>query len=149
MARLLTEVCQPRLRLVTEYDPSGIASNGDHSSAADFGHRVANAAKTVMIERTIVVTDPLARANVMEALAGSGAPAGMLRCVVADSTIELAFDGERTAPELIDAIVAIAQAFVPMRQAAIADLDVAVKLAAAGLNEPDLDRSRILESYLA
>lgn len=101
----------------------------------------------MILSRTVIVPDPFARANVLEALAGPGAPAGITACAVVGATLEIAFDAERTAAELVDALIEIGTAFVPAR-AAFADPTAAVAIAAAGLHEPALDATRIIETYL-
>jgi hypothetical protein len=105
-------------------------------------------AKTVIIARTVVVTDPLARANAVTTLGGPGAPAGITACREHDDSIELAFDDQRTGAALIDALVAVATTFVPARAGSIDDVAAATALAARGLSEPQLDTSRIIETYL-
>jgi hypothetical protein len=102
----------------------------------------------VILARTVIVPDPFVRANVLEALAGPGAPAGILECTAEGATIGLRFDAERTPAELIDDLIAIETAFVPALAPAFGDPDAAAGAAARGLEEPALDRSRIIESYL-
>jgi hypothetical protein len=148
MARPFAKVCQPRLRLAAENDPSCIPPNGDDARAADFTHRFAKPTKTVILARTVVVPDPFVRANVLEALAGSGAPAGVTSCTADGATIELHFDSARTAPELIDDLIAIEMAFVPALAPMLTDASAAAAVAARGLDEPALDPSRIIETYL-
>ena len=103
----------------------------------------------MILVRTVTLPDPLARANVLEALAGAGAPSGITSCTVDGATVVIAFDAERTTPELIDALIAIETAFVPARAAAFTDLAAATAIAARGLQEPTLDASRIIETYLS
>ncbi len=98
--------------------------------------------------RTVVVSDPLARANVVEALAGPGAPVGVIGCGVDGTTIRVEYDAARTAPELIDALIAVETAYVPARAAEPADSARATLLAARGLDEPALDPTRLIETYL-
>ena len=98
--------------------------------------------------RTVVVPDPFVRANVLEALAGPGAPAGVTSCTAAGETIELRFDAERTSPDLIDELIAIELALVPALAPLPADASASAAGAARGLAEPALDRSRIIETYL-
>jgi hypothetical protein len=102
----------------------------------------------VISSRTVVVSDPLARANVLAALAGPGGPAGVLTCAQDGAALTLTFDDERTAAELIDALVAVETAFVPARAAAFDDVCGAVGMAARGLDEPELDAARLIETYL-
>jgi hypothetical protein len=105
-------------------------------------------AKTVIIARTVVVTDPLARANARTTLAGPGAPAGITACRERDDSIELAFDDQRTGAALIDALIAVATTFVPARVGAVDNVAAATAIAARGLHDPELDTSRIIETYL-
>jgi len=102
----------------------------------------------VILRRTVTIPDPLARANVAEALAGPGAPAGVRSCTADDAGVTIAFDAAVTSPELIDALVAIETAFVAARGAAFAACDDPSAIAARGLNEPELDATRIIENYL-
>jgi hypothetical protein len=102
----------------------------------------------VIIARTVVVPDSFVRANVLEALAGPGAPAGVTSCTAAGETIELCFDAERTPAELIDELIAIELTFVPALAPVPADATASAAGAARGLAEPALDRSRIIETYL-
>jgi hypothetical protein len=103
---------------------------------------------TKIVSRTVVVPDPFVRANVLEALAGPGAPAGVTSCVADGATLELRFDAERTSPNLIDDLIAIEMAFVPALAPPPDDTSAAAAGAARGLHEPALDRSRIIETYL-
>jgi hypothetical protein len=149
MPSAFAEVCQPRLRLAAEDDPGRISSDGDHTRAADFTHRLAKPTKTVRLARTIVVPDPFVRANVLEALAGPGAPAGVTSCTADGAVIALHFDSARTPPELIDDLIAIETAFVPGLAPAAGNASAAAAAAARGLDEPALDPSRIIETYLS
>jgi hypothetical protein len=148
VAGAFSKVRQPRLRLVAEDDPSCIPADGDDARAADFSHRLAKPTKTVIVARTVVVPDSFVRANVLEALAGPGAPAGVTSCAVDGETIELRFDADRTSPDLIDDLIAIETTFVPALAPAPSDASAAAAGAARGLAEPALDRSRIIETYL-
>ena len=65
-----------------------------------------------------------------------------------ESNVTVRFDDAISAPELIDDLVAIESVFVPARSRAELAMDRAVAMAAAGLADPDLDVSRILETYL-
>jgi hypothetical protein len=148
MARFFSKIGEPRFGFVVEHDPSGVASDRDHARPADFTHRVANDTETVMIERTVVVAEPFARANVLATLGGRGAPAGVVRCAERGETVVVTFDADRSSPALIDALVAIACRFVPAATAPSDDPAVRAGIAARGLNEPELDVTRILETYL-
>jgi hypothetical protein len=148
VARPFAKVGQAGFRFAGENDPGSVPADGDHARAADFTHRLAKPTKTVTDSRTVVVHDPFARANVLEALAGPGAPAGVTSCVAAGETIELHFDAQRTPPELIDDLIAIELSLVPALAAVPGDATAAAAGAARGLDEPALDRSRIIETYL-
>jgi hypothetical protein len=102
----------------------------------------------VILARTVVVPDPFARANLLAALAGPGAPAGITSCTADGATIVVAFEAGRTAPELIDALIETELAFVPARAQPLADPAAAAAIAARGLDEPALDAARIIETYL-
>lgn len=102
----------------------------------------------MIIARTVAVPDPFARANVLEALTGPGSPAGVSTCIAAGESIVVTFDSERTAPELVDALIAIETVFVPQRVRTLGDPPAAAAAAARGLAEPDLDAGRIIETYL-
>jgi hypothetical protein len=102
----------------------------------------------VILSRTVVVPEPLVRANVVEALSGPGAPAGEVSCSIAGATIVVTFDAGRSAPELIDALIEVASRFVPARSEVPLDRTAAIAGAARGLAEPDLGASRIIETYL-
>ncbi len=102
----------------------------------------------MIVVRTATVLDPLARANVLASLSGPGAPAGVIACDTDGPAIRVSFDAQRTAPELIDALIEIATAYVPARAAVPADIARAAAIAATGLDEPALDASRIIETYL-
>jgi hypothetical protein len=102
----------------------------------------------VILTRTVTVIDPFARANLVAALAGPGAPAGVTSCAQDGALIVVAFEAERTSPELIDALIEIETTFVPGRAPALGDLAAAVRAAARGLDEPALDAARIIETYL-
>jgi hypothetical protein len=104
--------------------------------------------ESVIIARTVAVPDPFAHANVLEALAGPGAPAGILTCTSEGESVVVTFEAERTAPELIDAIIAVETVLVPARARAVTDPQAAAAVAARGLAEPDLDAGRIIETYL-
>ena len=98
--------------------------------------------------RTIVTADPAIRANVIEALSGAGAPAGVVACFERDDVVSVRFDDAITAAELIDDLITIESHFVPAAADVLGDDELA-RLAAVGLADPDLDASRILERHLA
>jgi hypothetical protein len=98
--------------------------------------------------RTVTVSDPLARANVIDALSGAGAPAGVEAVDADGETVAIAFDERRTAPELIDALIAIETAFVPAHGRVASDANAIAVAAARGLGDPQLDGARIIETYL-
>jgi hypothetical protein len=102
----------------------------------------------VILARTVIIPDAFAHANVLAALAGPGAPTGITSCVADGPSIVVAFDGDRTAPELIDALIDVARDFVPAHAAQQHDPARAAAVAARGLHEPGLDAARIIETYL-
>lgn len=102
----------------------------------------------MIVIRIVHLSDPLARANVVDALSGDGAPQGVLDVVDDGSSVTVRFDSEVTQPELIDDLVAIESVFVPAHAPADLTLDAAAAIAAAGLGDPDLDAERIIETRL-
>jgi hypothetical protein len=102
----------------------------------------------VIVTRTVNVADPLARANVLDALRGPGGPVGVLDVGEEGATLTVRFDDAVTEAELIDDLVAIESVFVPARSQADLALDEAAAIAAAGLGDPELDATRIIETYL-
>jgi len=102
----------------------------------------------VIAVRSVVLADPLARANVVEALAGDGAPAGVLDVLEEGETVTVRFDDAISAPELVDDLIAIESVFVPRRSPEALALEEAAAIAAAGLGDPELDGSRVIETYL-
>jgi hypothetical protein len=102
----------------------------------------------VILARTVTVPDPLTRANVVEALAGAGAPAGVIACTVDGLAVTVTFAPERTPAELIDALIAVETATVAGSARPLRDLAEAAVIAARGLREPALDASRIIETFL-
>ena len=67
-------------------DPGGVAADRDHARAAESVLAHANISATVIVTRTVNLADPLARANVVDALRGPGGPVGV---------IDVAQDGPR------------------------------------------------------
>jgi hypothetical protein len=102
----------------------------------------------VILARTVNIPDAFAHANVLAALAGPGAPAGITSCVADGSSIVVAFDAARTAPELVDALIDVAREFVPVCAPELHDVARIAAIAARGLQEPGLDGARIIETYL-
>jgi hypothetical protein len=102
----------------------------------------------VIVSRTASVLDPLARANVVEALRGPGAPVGVLEVAEDGAAVTVRFDDAITALELIDDLIAIESLFVCARAAEPAGDDAAAAIAAAGLGDPELDASRTIEAAL-
>jgi hypothetical protein len=102
----------------------------------------------VHVVRTIVTADPAVRANLLAALGGPGAPAGIMSCFERDDVVTIRFDDEITRSELVDDLITIESHFVPDAETEpIDDVEIA-HLAAVGLADPDLDASRILERQL-
>jgi hypothetical protein len=102
----------------------------------------------VIVTRTVNLADPLARANVVDALRGPGGPVGVLDVDQDGPAVTVRFDDAVTAPDLIDDLVAIESVFVPARTEREIALDEAAAIAAAGLGDPELDATRIIETYL-
>jgi len=107
----------------------------------------------VQVVRTVVSADPAVRANLLAALAGPGAPAGIVSCFERNDGVTVSFDDEITRSELIDDLITIESHFVPQADAELLaprplDDEDAAHLAAVGLADPELDASRILERHL-
>jgi hypothetical protein len=102
----------------------------------------------VHVVRTVVAADPAVRANLLDALAGPGAPAGIVSCFERDDVVTISFDDEVTRTELIDDLITIETHFVPSAENEPLEDEEAAHLAAVGLADPDLDASRILERSL-
>jgi hypothetical protein len=94
-----------------------------------------------------VTPDAAIRANVIDALSGPGAPAGVVACFERDDVVSVRFDDEVTPAELIDDLITIESHFVPHAGEERDDDEIA-RLAAVGLADPDIDASRILERHL-
>lgn len=103
----------------------------------------------MIVSRTVTLADPLARANVAEALRGPGGPLGVLEVVEDGPVLAVRFDDAISAPDLIDDLIAIESVFVPARSSAELAADEAAAMAAVGLADPELDAGRIIETYLA
>jgi hypothetical protein len=102
----------------------------------------------VHVVRTVVAADPAVRANLLDALAGPGAPAGIVSCFERDDVVTVSFDDEVTRTELIDDLITIETHFVPSAESEPLEDEEAARLAAVGLADPELDASRILERSL-
>jgi hypothetical protein len=102
----------------------------------------------VQVVRTVVAADPAVRANLLDALAGPGAPAGIVSCFERDDVVTISFDDEVTRTELIDDLITIETHFVPSAETGPMEDEEAAHLAAVGLADPQLDASRILERAL-
>lgn len=100
----------------------------------------------MIVSRTASVPDPLARANVVEALRGPGAPVGVLEVAEDGSAVTVRFDDAITALDLIDDLIAIESVFVCARGPEPGDDDAAAAIAAAGLGDPELDVRRTIEA---
>ncbi|HTD36486.1 MAG TPA: hypothetical protein VK669_03140 [Candidatus Limnocylindrales bacterium] len=102
----------------------------------------------MIVTRTVNLADPLARANVLDALRGPGGPVGVLDVGEDGANVTVRFDDAVTAAELIDDLVAIESVFVPERTPEELAFEEAAAIAAAGLGDPELNASRIIETYL-
>jgi len=108
----------------------------------------ANDWAVVIVTRTVSLADPLARANVVDALRGPGGPVGVIDVGEDGPTVTVRFDDAVTAADLIDDLVAIESVFVPARSQEELAFEEAAAIAAAGLGDPELNASRIIETYL-
>jgi hypothetical protein len=102
---------------------------------------------TVIVTRTVSLVDPLARANVVDALRGPGAPIGVLTVDEDGADVLVRFDDAISQPELIDDLIAIESVLVPAKTAALGE-DAAAAIAAAGLGDPELDARRSIEAAI-
>lgn len=102
----------------------------------------------MIVTRTVNLADPLARANVVDALSGAGGPVGVIDVAQDGPVVTVRFDDAVTETELIDDLVAIESVFVPERTERELQIDEAAAIAAAGLGDPELDATRIIETYL-
>jgi len=102
----------------------------------------------VIVSRIVSLLDPLARANVVEALRGPGGPVGVLEVVEDGAELTVRFDDAITAPELVDDLIAIESVLVPARTTEELSEDAAAAIAAAGLGDPELDATRSVEAAL-
>jgi hypothetical protein len=102
----------------------------------------------VVVIRTVVEADPAVRANLVAALTGPGAPAGIVACSQRDDLVTVSFDDDVSAAELIDDLITIESHFVPIADGVPLGDAKAANLAAVGLGDPDLDADRILERRL-
>jgi hypothetical protein len=102
----------------------------------------------VIVTRTVTLVCPLARANVIEALRGPGGPVGVLDVVEDGPALTIRFDDAVSAPDLIDDLIAIESLLVPARSERELSLDAVAAIAAAGLGDPELDATRVIETYL-
>lgn len=148
MIRSLAQRCEDRFVVVLDDDPCGVAPDGDDARAAESVVAHAKGAVTVIVERIVTLADPLARANVVEALCGPGGPAGVLDLRESGDVVVFRFDDAVTAAELIDDLVAIESVLVPERAPEPDGDDAAATMAAAGLGDPELDGGRILEARI-
>jgi hypothetical protein len=101
----------------------------------------------VIVTRTVFIVESPARASVFEALGGPGRPAGMIAVTQDADRVDICFNDAITPAALIEALIDVARTFVPA-PALPAQRAERVRIAARGLGEPDLDESRVLETYL-
>jgi hypothetical protein len=103
----------------------------------------------VIVKKTVRLADPAARANVIDALSGKGAPRGVVEVSADGPLVIVRFDRDITSPELIDDLIAIESVFVPEHADAELTVEQAAAIAAVGLGDPELDASRIIETQIA
>ena len=102
----------------------------------------------MIVSRTVDLADPLARANVLDALRGPGAPAGVTDVAESGTALTVRFDDAVSAADLIDDLIAIESLFVPAKFTSDLAVEEAAAIAAAGLGDPELDATRVIETYL-
>ncbi|MBV8298994.1 MAG: hypothetical protein JO083_05580 [Candidatus Eremiobacteraeota bacterium] len=102
----------------------------------------------MIVSRTVELADPLARANVIDALCGPGAPAGVTEVAESGTAVTVRFDDAVSAAELVDDLIAIESLFVPAKFMRDLAVDEAAAIAAAGLGDPELNATRVIETYL-
>jgi hypothetical protein len=102
----------------------------------------------VQVIRTVVAPDSAVRANLVAALTGPGAPAGIASCVERDDLVRVTFDDAITAAELVDDLITIETHFVADAGSEALGDEEAARLASVGLVDPGLDAARILERHL-
>ena len=100
------------------------------------------------VVRTVVAGDPAVRANLLAALAGPGAPAGIVSCFERNDVVTVSFDDAITRCELIDDLITIETHFVPTAENEPFDGEEAPRLAHVGLADAELDASRTLERHM-
>jgi len=137
-----------RFGLVVRDEPRRVASDRDDARPAESVLAHANRSATVIVTRTVNLADPLARANVVEALQGPGGPVGVIDLAENGTAVTVRFDDAVTAPDIIDDLIVIESVFVPGRSERELALDEAAAIAAAGLGDPELDVTRIIETYV-
>lgn len=102
----------------------------------------------MVVVRTVVEADPAVRANLVAALTGPGAPAGIVACSEHADLVTVSFDDSVSTAELIDDLITIETHFAPIADGAPLGDEEAARLAAVGLGDPDLDAGRMLERRL-
>lgn len=102
----------------------------------------------MIVSRTVSLADPLVRANVADALGGPGGPVGVVELAENGTVLTVRFDDAVTAPAVIDDLIAIESVFVPDRTERELALAEAAEIAAAGLGDPEIDGTRVIETYL-
>ncbi len=102
----------------------------------------------MIVSRTVTLVDPLARANVLDALRGPGGPAGVLEAAAEGPRLTVRFDDAISPADLVDDLIAIESVFVPARSERELSRDEAAAIASVGLADPELDGTRVIETYL-
>jgi hypothetical protein len=103
---------------------------------------------SVHVVRTVFAADPAVRANLVSALAGPGAPAGIVACFERDDVVTVSFDDDVTRSELIDDLITIETHFVPTAENEPFDDEEAAHLASVGLADPELAASPVIERQM-
>ena len=134
---------QDRFALVLAHHPGGVAPDRDRAA-----RRTLPRSRERRGERDVSRTvrrRPAARANLLDALGGP-APGRRARGR-GRRPLTVRFDDEVTAADLVDDLITIESVFVPGPPRA-EPRDEAAATASVGLADPELDGSRIIETYL-
>lgn len=106
----------------------------------------------VLLRVALRIDDADARDAVRAAVFGAGRPAGVVACETQENELIIDVDDATTPVELVLTIADLElQRFrLPRRARLIGDLPnaTAVRIAAAGLGDPELTVARLLETYL-
>jgi hypothetical protein len=95
---------------------------------------------------TLAIENDVFGRRVVNALRGPGGPAGIVACEATDRELTVAYDDALTSPALVRHLIEIELA---AREADLPeDLAGIARIAASGLQDPDLDERRIIEWHI-